>query len=162
MVSAFFSLLGPVLQKRSRLMCGDHAHRHYSKCGTSSMLQRVVLFPKPRSYTTCNSPGLNYISFVSCRFITLQIHLKFMSFAAKSTFPLYTYRSVSPPPQSTCTPLHLLLLNSLWTVHSTYGWRTSPSDISPYKRNPPFHLDILTSLYHMKLFPNWGGNKWTQ
>lgn len=135
--------------------------RHYSRCGSASMLQSGVSFSKPRFYAMSNGLVLNYASFVFCSDITLWNHLKFMIFTAKSTFPLCTQRSGSHP-QTTCTPLHLSLLNQLWAVHRTYKWRTSISHLSPYKRNPPFHLGILTSLCHINLSPNLSGNKWTQ
>lgn len=83
------------------------------------MLQRVVSLPKPRSYNTCNALVLNYLSFVFCSYITLWIHFKFMMFAAKSTFPLYTYRSIVFSPIYIYT-FNLFLLNSLLAVHSKH------------------------------------------
>lgn len=93
-VPGFFNLPVTLLQEGSQWRYGTHGQRHYFKCGTSSVLQRVVSLPKPRSYNTCNAPVLNYLSFVFCSYITLWIHFKFMMFAAKSTFPVYTYRSI--------------------------------------------------------------------
>lgn len=115
------SWLVTLLQKGSRWRYGAHGQRHYSKCGTRSILQRGISFPKPRVYVTCNGPVLNYISFVSCGYITLWIPFKFIISAATLTFPVYIYRSVSLPLQSPCTTLHLSLLNSLQVVHRGYG-----------------------------------------
>lgn len=92
------SWLVTLLRKGSQWRYGAHGQRHYSKCGTRSILQRGISFPKPGVYITCNGRVLNDISFISCGYITLWIPLKFMIFAVTSTFPVYIYRSVSPPP----------------------------------------------------------------